>query len=280
MKRRIAGLVAAVLAAVAATLAVAEVAARFSTERHAASVELYCPPVVAHRGAGAGYPVETRSAFVTAALKGARVLELDVRYTRDGNPMVLHDADLDRTTDGTGPIAAMPLSELRSTVIVDGMAGKWAPYVPTLFEVLSGSAPYVDRFLIEVKTWPTSAQADATIARIDSAGVWDRVVIASFSAPVLEPFRAAGLRTALIGYTERVPVATAAAAGDVFLPHFGTVDVEYVAELVAAGISEVYPWTANDPAEWAAMAEAGVTGTITDRTADYVRSACRENIVT
>src|SRR2546426_332500 len=69
--------------------------------------------VIAHRGASAAAPENTLAAFRLAADLGADAVELDVRRTVDGQLVVIHDASVDRTTDGTGRVAALTLDQLR-----------------------------------------------------------------------------------------------------------------------------------------------------------------------
>src|SRR5207244_5819311 len=71
------------------------------------------PAIVAHRGASATHPENTLSAFLAAAAAGADMVELDVRLTADGVPVVLHDLDVSRTTDGSGSAHLMSLRELK-----------------------------------------------------------------------------------------------------------------------------------------------------------------------
>ena len=65
---------------------------------------------VAHRGASAELPENTLPAFERAIELGADVIEADVRLTKDGTPLCLHDATLERTTSGKGPLRAAPAS--------------------------------------------------------------------------------------------------------------------------------------------------------------------------
>src|SRR5919112_42952 len=71
------------------------------------------PVNLAHRGASALVPENTIEAFRLAVEAGAGGLELDVHMTRDGHIVVIHDATVDRTTNGTGAISEMTLAELR-----------------------------------------------------------------------------------------------------------------------------------------------------------------------
>src|SRR5262245_64980475 len=65
------------------------------------------PAVVAHRGDSAHAPENTIEAFESAIGAGAEVVEFDVRMTADGVAVVMHDADVDRTTDGSGPVRSL-----------------------------------------------------------------------------------------------------------------------------------------------------------------------------
>ncbi|MGM9472838.1 glycerophosphodiester phosphodiesterase [Pseudarthrobacter sp. YS3] len=71
------------------------------------------PLVFAHRGASAAFAEHTRAAYLQAIADGADGVECDIHLTRDQHPVLLHDANLDRTSDGTGPVADRTLAELR-----------------------------------------------------------------------------------------------------------------------------------------------------------------------
>ncbi|XAS68832.1 glycerophosphodiester phosphodiesterase family protein [Micrococcaceae bacterium Sec5.7] len=71
------------------------------------------PLVYAHRGSSAAFAEHTRAAYRRALADGADGVECDVHLTRDQHLVLLHDANLDRTSDGTGPVAERTLEELR-----------------------------------------------------------------------------------------------------------------------------------------------------------------------
>ena len=110
------------------------------------------PLLIAHRGSSGEAPENTIAAFRLAVEQGADMLELDVRMTRDGELVVLHDRTLRRTTDGSGSVYAWTLKELKK---LD--AGSWfdpgfaGERIPTLREVLNMLPPRVG-LNIEVKT--------------------------------------------------------------------------------------------------------------------------------
>jgi len=78
------------------------------------------PRAIAHRGAGTLAPENTLAALRVAVARGWRMVEYDVKLSADGVPVLLHDATLDRTTDGTGKAAALPYASL---ALLD--AGSW-----------------------------------------------------------------------------------------------------------------------------------------------------------
>ncbi len=152
-------------------------------------------PIIAHRGASARAPENTLPAFELALEDGADALELDVRLTSDGVPVVIHDPTLDRTTDARGPVADLPLERLRE---VDAGArfspdrGRSFPWrgqgvrIPTLEEVLNTfpTTPCI----IELKV-PSAAAAVQRL--LQERRAVDRCVLMSFDPRALEPFRAA-----------------------------------------------------------------------------------------
>ncbi|WOH19055.1 glycerophosphodiester phosphodiesterase family protein [Paenarthrobacter sp. GOM3] len=72
------------------------------------------PKVYAHRGSSAAFAEHTRAAYLRAIADGADGVECDVHLTRDQHVVLLHDANLDRTSTGTGPVAEYTLEELRA----------------------------------------------------------------------------------------------------------------------------------------------------------------------
>ena len=112
--------------------------------RRTRTLEQNWPTNFAHRGASARAPENTLEAFRAAVEAGAGGLELDVHMTLDREIVVIHDATVDRTTNGSGAVAEMTLDELRSfdagyRFCLDG--GRTYPYrgrglrVPTLAEI-------------------------------------------------------------------------------------------------------------------------------------------------
>lgn len=94
--------------------------------------------VIAHRGDHTQAPENTLRALENAIRAGADYVEVDLRTTRDGHIVVLHDRTVDRTTDGRGDVARMTLAEVRALVVRDPQAPADAPpeRIPTFEEML------------------------------------------------------------------------------------------------------------------------------------------------
>src|SRR5690606_4473246 len=142
------------------------------------------PLLIAHRGGAALAPENTLLAFERAIRWwGADILELDVQPTRDGEVVVLHDATLDRTTDGSGPVAHLPLArvrELDAGYRFSADDGRTFPFrgrgvtVPTLEEVLT-AFPGI-RVNVEIK----DGRAQGRVAEVvEALGAEHRVLIAA-----------------------------------------------------------------------------------------------------
>ena len=154
--------------------------------------DLAAHPVIAHRGSSAEAPENTLPAFEAAVRRGADAIELDVRLTADGAPVVIHDATLDRTTDGTGPVSSQTLADLRAVdagrnFTPDG--GRTHPYrgrgtqIPTLGEVL-WTFPRMS-VLLEIK----EAEAQEAVRRVLlQDGAAERCVVASEHQEALRAF--------------------------------------------------------------------------------------------
>jgi glycerophosphoryl diester phosphodiesterase len=139
------------------------------------------PLLIAHRGGSALAPENTLAAFTQAVdAWAADMIELDVRVTSDGHCVVIHDATVDRTTDGTGAVATMTLAQLReldagyrfgerNTFPFRGR-GVVIPTIDELFEAVPRTP-----LTIEVKAGAAQAPLFAAIER---HGATDRVVIA------------------------------------------------------------------------------------------------------
>jgi glycerophosphoryl diester phosphodiesterase len=153
------------------------------------------PFIVAHRGASLAYPENTLEAFEAAVAAGADIVELDVRMTADGVPVVMHDLDVAATTDGHGFVHTLTLPEVKRLDASQGKGPRTS--VPTLeeaIEVLSGRAG----INIEIKNLPGEASfdspreaaAEASVSALRRLGFDGPTVVSSFNWLAIERIRA------------------------------------------------------------------------------------------
>ena len=126
--------------------------------------------VFAHRGARAVAPENTLPAFARALELGADGIELDVQCSADGHLVVMHDFAVDKTTDGTGQVAALTLAELRRLDAGHAFGPAFAGVrVPTLEEVLDLVGNRC-RLNIEIKSMDVQGGAEAAPSRCPGTG--------------------------------------------------------------------------------------------------------------
>jgi glycerophosphoryl diester phosphodiesterase len=213
------------------------------------------PLASAHRGALLEAPENTLPAFERACALGADLIEFDVRQTGDGQLVVIHDASLDRTTDGRGAVSDQAAAAIRR---LD--AGGWfgpafaGTPVPTLAEALAclHGRGYA---CVELKQEPAARLPDLVApvaAALVAAGMVEHTLVLAYDHPALLALKAR-LPTvrAAVGYGGRVvdPVAVARAARadavwmapDFLLP-------DDVASLHAAGLAVGCPARSRDEA--------------------------------
>lgn len=100
--------------------------------------------ICAHRGDVSAAPENTLPAFESAVKKGAQQIELDVDLTKDGELVIMHDATVDRTTDGTGKVTELTLAEIRALDAgVKFSEAFKGTRVPTLREALEAIPPHI-----------------------------------------------------------------------------------------------------------------------------------------
>ena len=118
----------------------------------AAAPDMIAPLFAAHRGGAALWPENSLLAFGNAMALGVDYLELDVHLSRDGEVMVIHDATLDRTTTGSGPVRERTAAELQALRLKDRSGAVTAEPVPTLDQVVALAAAGKRQMLLEIKT--------------------------------------------------------------------------------------------------------------------------------
>ena len=229
-----------------------------------------------HRGTGTSgvdnpYPENTIPSFQQAVTEGAQMIELDVMHSADGELVVIHDDTVNRTTDGTGCVGDLTVSELQAldAAMYTTLAGSGVT-IPTLAEALASVDVPVN---IEIKVTEDAAcpaadldlLASDVVDAIHSDAVARELVVSSFEWEVLtniqdlDPTIYTGYLTPLWSDAQ-----DAADQGFSALNVFGlTYGPDEIQAITDTGL-EANVWTINDPGKMDVMFGAGVSIIITD----------------
>ncbi|MBQ0826749.1 glycerophosphodiester phosphodiesterase [Streptomyces tagetis] len=210
---------------------------------------------IGHRGVMGVEPENTLRSFVAAERAGLDVIELDLHLSKDGALVVMHDAHVDRTTDGTGAIAAKTLAELRA---LDAGRGERVPVFEEVLDTVS--AP----LQAEIKDVAAARTLAEVMLRRDLA---DRVEVISFHDDALVEISrlVPGVRTALVAQfygTEVVDRAVEAGAGALCLD-ISRITLEIVELARKAGL-RVCGWVVNTQDHLRLVRALGLDGATTD----------------
>lgn len=217
--------------------------------------------VIAHRGASAHAPEHTLQAYDLALDMGADVLELDIRATADGTPVVLHDPTLARTAGDPRPVVR----------VSDVALGRLDPAVrPLSLEAVFARYGCRTRYLVEIKHLDAAGE-EAVVGLIARHGLGDRVTIQSFRRTILRGVRSLDPSLPLAplftpwttsAYIRR-RLDRMASFACAISPCATSVDAPLVLAARARGLS-VSVYTVNDELEMRRLLELGVDGIITD----------------
>lgn len=232
--------------------------------------------IAAHRGASGTHPENTLVAFEEAIRLGAHQIEFDVQMTKDGHIVLMHDATVNRTTNGTGAVSDLTLAEIRA---LD--AGSWkgpqfaGEQVPTLDEALA-MMPHNIWLNVHVKGGAALAQA----AALEIIG--QQRAHQAFLATERNPAQAARelYEDILIGNMEGRAnvaqyVAQTIAHGDAFVQFLHTARMPTPEEIAALKEAEVHInyYGTNDPAALAGLYAAGIEFPLVDHVAPMIAAA-------
>ncbi len=153
-------------------------------------MSLKLPQIIGHRGC-AGYAVENSlEAIYTAADMGINWVELDVKLTKDGVPIIFHDDTLERMTNGEGAVAEKTLAELKELDLAGLYSESYSSLkIPTLEEALDVLLERDMGLNLEIKPCPGREVETAEIALDLLSHCWDNhdeLLISSFSHVSLE----------------------------------------------------------------------------------------------
>ena len=189
---------------------------------------------------------------------------MDIRLTADGVPIIMHDATVNRTTDGRGMVADLPVA-----AVEDLDAGCGEP-VPRLIEVLE-TLPRIP-LIVELKTGPA---VPVVLDLLAKTGAMDRVLLASFDETSVKAIQKRGVptvasrrQTLWFWIAARIPLLPARVPANAFsVPEFSgkthVVDDPFL-KAAREGALPVNVWTVNDPDDAVRLWTSGVCGIISN----------------
>lgn len=166
---------------------------------------------IGHRGVRGHAPENTLAGIESAIALHAHLVEFDVRATLDGRLVLLHDATLDRTTNGQGPIAEQLRSDVKRLAAGDGKP------IPLLADALRAASGRIG-VMIEIKAKGTARQIYRNVQEVQFNGP---VVYASFLHDELLEIRCMDSQAQTLVTIEAVPVNRTAFAMDAQATHIG-----------------------------------------------------------
>jgi glycerophosphoryl diester phosphodiesterase len=217
--------------------------------------------VIGHRGAKGHEPENTLLAVEKGMALGADCIEIDVHRAGEGL-VVIHDGRLERTTNGTGPVAGRSIEYLRN---LDAGKGEKIPFLQEVFDLIDRRV----RLNIELKDEIAAPLVADTIRHNvrDCGWQWENLIVCSFLLGQLKriktilPELSIGLLIA--GQPTDLAAPAARLGARSINPGFDSVNRALVDDTHARGL-KIYPYTVNNPEDISRMITLGVDGIISD----------------
>ncbi|WP_176611432.1 glycerophosphodiester phosphodiesterase family protein [Actinomadura sp. WMMB 499] len=154
--------------------------------------------LVNHRGLSPGYPENTLAAFRNSISMGVDAIEIDLRATKDGEIVILHDETVDRTTDGSGRIGDLTLAQVKALDAGGHVSPEFAgERVPTFAETLAAVKGSDVRLLLDIK----ESDRVADIVEItDEHRMADQVIVGPRTVAALNEFKALDPGLSTLGF--------------------------------------------------------------------------------
>lgn len=223
------------------------------------------PLIIGHRGASADAPENTLAAFALALEQGASAIELDVRLSADGWPVIIHDTTVDRVAaPDTGRVDSMTVAQLQQ---LDLGQEQTVPTLDDLFEAL-GPQPLYNIELKSLGAGDVGLEA-AVADRIISHHLESRVLVSSFDPLSLRRMRQHVPEHVPLGFIHHSGAARLLCRAlplRAIHPHATLVNETYISWARERGYL-VNVWTVDDPDEMIRLAGLGVDGLITNKPA-------------
>ena len=223
---------------------------------------------IAHRGASGYAPENTFAAFRKAIAMGATFIETDLQLSRDSHFLAIHDATVNRTTNGQGAVHDLTLAELRRLDAGSWFGSEFAgERLPTLEEILEFAKKHDVVFYLELKPYGSWGGEHALISALRESGGIARTVVISFDPAILASIRQLEptLMTALL-YEGQVndPLEKSIEIGARQIAARGDLVTPRLLKGARSRDLQVVCWTVNHPAHMRLLAEAGVDGIMSD----------------
>lgn len=213
--------------------------------------------IIAHRGASAHAPENTLLSFEKAWRYGADMIELDVHETDDGHLVCIHDATIDRTTNGTGAVSSLTLSEIQK---FDAGMGQQIPLLEDVIKFSKGK--------IQVNIELKIAGVEEKISDIvNSLDMTNDIIISSFLHLSLSEIKELNdrIRIAILVQNDNDNLLS-------YAHEIGAYAINPAKELASTLLItrfhefeiKVFPWTVNDEETMVRLLDGGVDGLITD----------------
>jgi len=193
----------ALAVAVAVTTPLLVGASPAHAESHRSAADLFPYPgsdvtLVNHRGLSPGIPENTLAAFRNSIAIGVDAIEIDMRTTKDGEIVILHDATVDRTTDGTGPVSELTLAQVKSLDAGSHespqFTGERIPGYEETLQLLKGTGV---KLLLDIKT---SSVTERAVALTEQYGMIDQVIVGPRTVANLKAFQALNPDLTTLGF--------------------------------------------------------------------------------
>jgi glycerophosphoryl diester phosphodiesterase len=223
---------------------------------------------IAHRGASGYAPENTFAAFRRAIALGAGFIETDLQLSRDARLVAIHDATVNRTTNGQGAVHDMTLAELRRLDAGFWFGSEFAgERIPTIEEILEFANKHDVVFYLEMKPSGSWGGEHALISALRESREIARTVVISFDAAILAAVRKIEptLMTGLLfeGHIPN-PLAKAIEIGARQLAVRGDLVTPRLLKEARGHDLQVVCWTVNHPGHMRLLVQAGVDGIISD----------------
>ncbi|HEU5354794.1 MAG TPA: glycerophosphodiester phosphodiesterase family protein [Actinocrinis sp.] len=245
------------------------------------------PPVIAHRGEGgivAPLPENTSAAELSAVAQGASMLNADVRWTKDDVPVAIHDAALDRTTTGTGPVLSITAAQFTALGLKSNDGKRRLPrnqHPQTLAQLLAAVKHTGVPIVLQMEADPFAvggagqASIDVLAAVIAASGYAAHVVVGGWEADDVSAFSTAApdVMTAYIQESGNPSPASIIKTGArILYIDFARITRAQVVAWRAAGLA-VWVWTPPFSAQWVKLREMGVDAIATNWVPAYTHWA-------